>query len=148
MLFTGTHQHTIDTKGRLSIPAEFRQALMRGGKQAPYLTIDDDCLRLWRHRDFEKYAEQFMSRSLIDPGRKKFARHILMNANPVPIDSQGRILVPQLLRRADHLERDVTLGGVGLTVEIWNPQRLETMMSQTKENFPSIASELAEKLEI
>ena len=89
-----------------------------------------------------------MSRSLIDPGRKKFARHILMNANPVPIDSQGRIIVPQLLRQAAHLERDVTLGGVGLTVEIWNPQRLETMMSQTKENFPSISSELAEKLEI
>ncbi len=148
MLFTGTHQHTIDTKGRLSIPAEYRQALLRGSKQPPYLTLDDDCLRLYRHRDFENYAEQFMPRSRIDPGRKSFARQVFMNAHKVPIDSQGRILVPQLLRQAAHLERDVVLGGAGLTIEIWNPQRLAAVSAQTKENFPTISSELAEKLDI
>ncbi len=71
-----------------------------------------------------------------------------MNSNPAPIDNQGRILVPQFLRQSAHLQRDVVLGGVGMTIEIWDAQRLEAIMSQTQENLPTIASELAEKLSI
>ena len=146
MLFTGLHQHTIDTKGRLSIPAEYRQALMRGSKQPPYLALDDVCLRLYRHRDFEKYAEQIMVHAQVDPNSKNFSRRLFMNSNPAPIDNQGRILVPQFLRQSAHLQREVVLGGVGLTIEIWDAQRLEAMMNETQENLPTIASELAEKL--
>ena len=148
MLFTGTHQHTIDTKGRLSIPAEYRQALMRGSKQPPYLALDDICLRLYRHRDFEKFSEQFMSRSQFDPDRKNFARRLFMNSIVAPIDSQGRILVPQFLRQQAHLKRDVVLGGAGLTIEIWDPQRLAAIMDKTQENLPTISSEMADKLGI
>ncbi len=148
MLFTGFHQHTIDTKGRLSIPAEYRQALMRGSKQPPYLALDDVCLRLYRHRDFEKYAERIMARAQVDPNRKNFSRRLFMNSNPAPIDNQGRILVPQFLRQRAHLQRDVVLGGVGMTIEIWDAQRLEAIMNETQEKLPTIASELAEKLSI
>jgi MraZ protein len=148
VLFTGTHQHTIDTKGRLSIPADFRQALMRGNKQPPFLALDDACLRLYRHNDFKKQAEPLIARSQFDPNRKNFSRRLFFNTTPAAIDSQGRILVPQFLRQAAHLERDVVLGGAGLTIEIWNPERLAVLMNETQENLPTISMEMADKLGI
>ena len=148
MLFTGTHQHTIDTKGRLSIPAEFRQALMRGSKQPPFLALDDACLRLYRYNDYKKIAEPIIARAQFDPGRKNFSRRMFFNTTPAPIDSQGRILVPQFLRQAADLERDVVLGGAGLMIEIWNPQRLELVQNQTQEDISNISKQMAEDLGI
>ena len=148
MLFTGTHQHTIDTKGRLSIPAEFRQALMRNNKQPPYLALDDGCLRLYRHNDYKKLMEPIIARGQFDSGRKKFSRRLFFNTTAAPIDSQGRILVPQFLREKAHLERDVVLGGAGMTIEIWNPQQLETVLNQAEDEIPDISTKMADDLGI
>ena len=70
---------------------------------------------------------------------------VISGAIEAPIDKQGRILVPQYLREHAHLEREVTIAGVGLTVEIWDEARLHVNLNQTQASFRSIALVMAKK---
>jgi MraZ protein len=145
-MFRGRHRHTIDTKGRLSIPTGYRMELQRRSDQPPILTSDEVCLRLYPYDDWCEYEKAVAKRSTVDPTARDYARVVIAGAVEAPIDSQGRILVPRFLREHAHLEREVTLAGVGLTVEIWDTRRLEANLNQTQANFREISAEMADKL--
>src|SRR5512145_2469661 len=94
-MFLGQYQHTIDEKGRLTIPARFRE-LLDGGA---YLTQGlDQCLVVMTSASFAKTLEDLGAMNLADPNARLLRRVILSNAYPLEVDKAGRMLVPQHLR--------------------------------------------------
>jgi MraZ protein len=144
-MFRGRHSHSIDEKGRMSIPAAYREAL-RQAEGAPFLTLDQDCLKLYPFEDWCDYERKILAKSEVDPDAQDYVRFVVSNAAEAPIDKQGRILVPQYLREAAALEKDVTLAGVGATIELWDPARLSVHDDQTRTNFRKISNDFAAKL--
>ena len=120
--------------------------LQRRSDQAPVLTADEDCLRLYPFDDWCSYEEKIVARAEIDPNARDYVRLVISGAVEAPIDKQGRILVPSYLREHANLVKDVTIAGVGLTVEMWDTARLHSNLNQTQANFRAISSDMAEKL--
>lgn len=144
-MFIGSYEHTLDTKGRLSIPAEFRAEFQRIGDGTPILTNLRHCLALYPYEEWMDFAEQVESVAKVDPKVQAFQRFVLFGASPCPIDRQGRILVPARLREHARLERDVVVAGKDSCVEIWNPERLNAELAQTLANYDEIASDVASR---
>lgn len=120
--------------------------LQHRSEQPPILTAEDQCLRLYPFDDWCEHEQRIVRRAELDPTARDYVRMVISGAVEAPIDKQGRILVPQYLREHAHLDRDVTLAGVGLTVEIWDAARLEENLNQTRADFRAIAEKMAEQL--
>ena len=145
-MFRGRHAHTIDAKGRVSIPAAYRSNLQRHSDQPSVLTGDHRYLKLYPQEDWCEYEARIVAEAAVDPEAQDFVRLVISRAVETPIDKQGRILVPQYLREHAHIEKDVTFAGVGHTVEIWNTSRFEESLESTQANFPALSRGMAEKL--
>lgn len=142
-MFLGRYAHTIDSKGRVSIPVEYRTEFQELGDEAPILTNVKDCLALYPYEAFMEYAQHLDSVAKVDPTAQAFERFMLSGATPCPIDKQGRILIPVHLREYARLERDVVIAGKSSLVEIWNPTLLEDELARTRAQFDQIATDVA-----
>lgn len=119
-MFMSEYNHTIDAKGRLIIPAKFRDDL---GQEFVVTKGMDGCLFVYANDDwiaFEKTLRE-LPRLTVKQTRT-FSRHFMAGAAQVELDKQGRILVPPHLREFAALEKDVVLVGVGDRVEIWSKE--------------------------
>jgi MraZ protein len=118
-MFLGQYHHNLDEKGRLTVPAKFRDALMEGA----YLTQGfDRNLRLLTEFDFNLLAEKINRLSMTDPSIRQLRRLIFANASEVQLDRLGRTLIPQFLREFAGLETEAVVVGVGEAIEIWSPE--------------------------
>jgi MraZ protein len=117
--FVGRYEHSLDTKGRVILPAKFRGQFERGG----YLTQNTEgCLALWTPGEFERQMEAMQERSA--SGRsadRNRARIWASNSAEVEIDRQGRMPIPAHLRAFARLDADVLVHGAIDRVELWNP---------------------------
>lgn len=114
---TGTYEHTIDSKGRLFIPAKLRDAL----GPVCYLTMGiDDCLAIYPQESWDRFTEKF---SALPMSQSRKMRPLFANAVMCEPDKQGRILLPQRLCRYAGLQRDVAIIGVHNRLEIWDRDR-------------------------
>lgn len=121
-MFFGQYQHTLDDKGRLTVPADFRDQLSEGA----YLTQGFDTnLRLISVTEFQKLYQRISEMSTTDPRARKLRRLIFANAKPVEIDRVGRILIPQFLRDVAELDSSAVIVGVGESIEIWSTEEWE-----------------------
>jgi len=145
-MFRGRYLHTIDAKNRMSLPAGFRSELQRRSDHPPILTNGQHCLELHPFEDWERFEQQIVGIATIDPQAQALARMMVSGAVECPIDKQGRILVPQLLREYAGLERDVTVAGDGTKIELWNSARFEANLIQTQARYEEMALALAAKL--
>jgi MraZ protein len=117
-MFLGTYQHSLDDKGRLTIPARFR-LLLEGGA---YVTQGlDRCLMVLTTDSFKQVYERLNAMNFADPTTRLLRRLILSNAYPVEVDKVGRILLPQNLRDFITLGGEAVIAGVGEYFEIWTP---------------------------
>ncbi len=117
-MFLGNYQHSLDEKGRLTIPARFRD-LLEGGA---YITQGfDRCLMVLTNASFEQIYERINNMNLADPSARLLRRMILANAFSVETDKIGRILVPQSLRQFISLDSEAIIAGQGDYFEIWTP---------------------------
>lgn len=122
-MFLGQYRHTLDDKGRLTIPARFREELSDGA----YLTQGfDRNLRLLTNTAFEAIYGKLSQMNTTDPVARELRRLMLATASQVDLDRAGRILIPQFLREVAALDSEVVIVGVGEAVEIWSPQAWET----------------------
>ena len=144
-MFRGRHSHTIDAKGRVSIPAVYRMELQQRSDQPAFLTADENCLCLYPFEDWCEHERRIVEQAALDPDARDYARLVISGAVEAPIDKQGRILVPQYLRDHAHLEREVMIAGLGHTVEIWDEARFHVNLNQTQASFRSLGSGLAKK---
>lgn len=118
-MFLGEHQHIVDAKGRVVMPARFRAQLSDG-----LVTTRgyDRCLYVFPLDDFRREAEQIQPRDRTDLDKRNRARALFGGASDLPLDAQGRLPIPASLRDYAHLTRDVVVVGVYDHVEIWDAE--------------------------
>jgi len=130
-MFRGRHDHTIDAKGRLSIPRVFRGELVGAGESPPMLVNEKDHLALFPAEAWAAEERKLLGMSSLDPDAQRLRRFYATGSVPCPIDSQGRILVPAFLRDHAGLDKNVIVAGVLERVEIWAPSRFEAGQAET-----------------
>lgn len=113
----GAYSHTIDAKGRLIIPAKFREGL---GERFVVSKGFDGCLQAYDPESWKDIEEKLKELPQFKKEARDIARFFLGGAVEAEIDKQGRILIPATLRQYAGLEKDVTLVGSGSKVEIWD----------------------------
>ncbi len=135
---TGTYEHSIDAKGRLFIPAKLRVEL---GESFHLAMGIDACLAIYPQSTWERFTEKFAS---LPMSQSKSMRALFANAVRCELDAQGRIVIPQKLRKYAKLEKDAVIIGVNDRAEIWsadawNAQEEDEM---TPEKMAQVMAEL------
>ena len=139
-MFMGEYNHTIDPKGRLIIPAKFREAL---GDEFVVTKGLDGCLFVYANTEWNNFEEKLRTLPLTNKNARQFTRFFLAGAAACEVDKQGRILIPQVLREFAKLEKDVVLVGVASRIEIWSKEVWEESIS----NYDTDMDEVAENME-
>ena len=138
-MFIGEYNHNLDDKGRLAIPAKFRSILKKGAVATKGL---DDCLFLYTKEQWGRMAKKFASLPISQAKSRAFARHLLAGAMDLEFDNQGRITLPEYLRRFSGLQKKVIIAGLYNHLEIWDETRWNKYKLETEKNSNSIAEEL------
>jgi transcriptional regulator MraZ len=129
-MFLGHYQHNLDDKGRLMIPARYRELLAAGA----FITQGfDRCLMVMTDVHFKEVYDRINAMNMADPNARLLRRHILSNAYSVEIDRVGRILIPANLRQAGGLESEAIVAGQGEYFEVWNPADWNEQMDQLQD---------------
>jgi MraZ protein len=129
-MFLGQFQHSLDEKGRLMIPARYRELLAAGA----FITQGfDKCLMVMTENYFQQVYDRINAMNLADPTARLLRRLILSNAYPVEVDKVGRILVPQNLRQVIALESEAIVAGQGDYFEVWVPAAWNEQMNQLQD---------------
>ncbi|BCX16220.1 MAG: transcriptional regulator MraZ [Candidatus Parcubacteria bacterium] len=140
MPFLGEYFHNLDQKGRAAIPAKFREKISGGAIITRGL---DHCLFVLPKDEWEKLAQKIIAMPLAKSDSRAFARLMLAQASEVEFDNQGRILIPEPLRRYAGLSKKIVVIGVYNRLEIWD----ENEWTKYKKKTESASEEIAEKLE-
>ena len=138
-MFRGEYTHTIDTKGRMIMPAKLRDSL---GESFIITKGMDGCLMAYDTAEWEEFEKKLQGLPLTNKNARKLVRHFSGGAMDVDCDGQGRILVPNNLREYAGLTKDVVLVGMGNRVEIWSKARYEE--DATYEDMDEVAAALEE----
>ena len=135
---TGEYQHSLDSKGRLFMPAKLREEL----GVTFYLAMGvDACLAIYPQATWDRFTEKFAS---LPMSQSKAMRPLFANAAKCEPDAQGRIVLPQKLRAYAHLEKDVVVIGVSNRAEIWNAEKWAEIEAEelNPENLAAVMEEL------
>ncbi len=119
--FTGSVEHALDDKGRLIVPARFRERLGTGFVLT--IALPDPCLTLYPQAAWSDFCERLEAAPLKDERYRRLVRHLFSHTEEVACDSQGRLLIPGPLRAYASIERDVVSVGSLTRVEIWAKER-------------------------
>lgn len=138
-MFMGEYNHSIDSKGRVTIPAKFRDQL---GESFVVTKGLDGCLWVFASAEWESFSEKLKGLPVANKDARKFSRFFLAGATELGTDKMGRILLPQVLRDYAKLEKDVVLVGTGSRVEIWDRQAWED--NSTFDDMDEIAEHMGE----
>ena len=138
-LFTGSADHSLDDKGRLVVPARFRERLGAGF----FLTISDPdpCLALYAASTWAEVCARIEAAPLKDARYRAFVRHLFAHTEEVSCDAQGRLLIPGTLRAWAGIEKDVISIGSLNRVEVWSRDRYDRHVKDRGE-LPDFATEL------
>ena len=118
----GEYSHSLDTKGRLIMPAKLRQDI---GDKFILTKGLDGCLFAFSQEEWLNFEEKLKSLPLSDKNARNFVRFFLSGATECEIGKQGRFLIPNNLRTAANLDKDAIIIGVGTRLEIWNKETWE-----------------------
>ena len=138
-MFMGEYRHNIDEKGRLIVPAKFREAL---GKEVVVTKEIDQCLFVYPLSEWKIIEEKFREANTTTANARKFARFFFAGACNVEIDKQGRILLPNQLREFADLTKDNVTVGVLNRVESWRGSKWDE--NNTFDDMDEIAEQMAE----
>ncbi len=130
-VFYGSHEHVLDDKGRTSLPKDFRE-LLKQQKADPWLTAGAHCLAIYTADEFDRIKAKLTEDALPDGEIIRQQRRILGNATRCRVDAQGRILVPQTLRRYARLQRDIVFAGLGTLIEVWDRSLWKAEMDRAR----------------
>lgn len=134
-MFRGQFTHSVDAKGRISLPARFREQLLSGGDPRCILTPApfDPCLHLYPMRAWEEFERRVSELPRLDPNIVRFRRMYVSAAVECEIDRAGRILVPPHLRARAGLEKEqeAVWAGMGELLELWAKEHLERALAMT-----------------
>ena len=140
-MFIGEYQHNIDQKGRLAVPSKFRKELSKGAVVTKGL---DDCLFLYTKDEWKKLADKLADLPISKANTRAFARLMLAGAMDVDIDKQGRMLIPDYLRKYAGMAKKVVVTGLYNRLEIWDDATWEKYKKGTESKSGDIAEALGE----
>ncbi len=140
-MFIGEFNHTVDTKGRINIPAKFREQL----NETFFITKGlDECLFVFPEDEWRVFEEKLKGLPLTNRNARAFVRLFFAGATECSFDKQGRITVPGTLREYAHLEKEVKVIGVGTRVEVWSNQTWDNYSDPENISYDEIAEQMAE----
>ena len=138
-MLIGEYEHSLDTKGRLIMPAKLRLDM---GERFIVTKGLDGCLFAFSQKEWENFETKLKTLPLSDKNARNFVRFFLSGATECEIDKQGRFLIPNNLRTAANLEKESIIIGVGTRLEIWN----KTTWEKCDEDIS--ADEIAENMSL
>ena len=141
-MFSGEHEHSIDDKGRLIIPARMRAALADG----VFITRGfDGCLFMYTLDAWQKIAEQ-LDKLPVTHTAARYVSRLLYAGTETTLDKQGRVLIPPALREHADIELggEVVIVGVSNRIELWNKTRWKQVTERLEKEAPALAAELGE----
>jgi MraZ protein len=131
-VFRGVTALTLDSKGRLAMPARYREALQLRSSGKLVVTADSaSCLLVYAATDWEPIQQRLMSLSSFNARTRDLQQLLVGNASDVELDGAGRILIPGPLRKFAGLDKDVALVGQGTRFELWDEAKWAAQMEQS-----------------
>lgn len=140
-MFLGRFEHNMDAKGRLALPARYRDELAEG---VVVTRGFDPCLLIYPMTAWEPLAERVSALSIGDPDVRRLRRMLFAEATDLQLDRQGRILVPSELRTYAGLEREAVVVGMHTFIEVWSPDEWASQRDALDREGAVIAERLAE----
>lgn len=140
-MFIGEYIHTIDIKKRISIPTKMRKGL---GDVVVLTRGLDQCLFIYTQKEWENIAEKLSKLPTGQADTRNFVRFMLAGASEVEIDSLGRVVIPDGLKQYAGLESRAVIVGVFNRVELWSPDRWNTIRTKTEGDADRLAERLGE----
>ena len=138
-MFIGEYHHTIDEKGRIIIPAKFRDGL---GKYFIVTRGIENCLFVYSIDSWNKICDKLNSLPFTKKDARQFVRFFMSGATEVELDKQGRVNVTQPLIGYANLKKDCVIIGTGERLEIWSQEDWNCFFDSTKDNMSDIAENL------
>lgn len=140
-MFIGEYHHTLDEKGRVSVPAAFRADLAQGAVVTRGL---DRSLFLYTKEEWAKLAQKLSALPFGQSDTRAFARLMLAGAMDVELDKQGRLILPEYLRTYAGMQKSVVVAGLFNRLELWNADTWEAYKQKTESEVGDIAEQLGE----
>jgi len=140
-MFIGEYQHTIDEKGRMAVPTKFRKELERGAVVTRGL---DNCLSLYTKKAWDDLAKKLQQLPISQSKSRAFARLMLAGAMDVTLDKQGRVMLPEYLRKYADLSKRVIVAGLLDRLELWDEAAWNRYKAATEKDSSEIAETLGE----
>ena len=124
MVFRGSNEINMDTKGRMAIPARYRDALMSefDGSLVATISITDTCLFIYPRPEWEEMEVKIARMSTFNKDTRRLQHLLIGNARDLDLDGSGRVLIPQELREYAKLDKKVTLVGQSHRLELWDTE--------------------------
>jgi MraZ protein len=138
-MLLGTHTPKLDEKGRLFLPAKFRDELSDG---VVITRGQERCLYVFSAKEFASVHEKLRQAPASVKGARDYLRVLLSGASDETPDKQGRVLLPGLLRSYAGLTKDLVIIGVGSRAEIWDATAWNDYLAQNEENFANQVEEV------
>jgi len=140
-MFSGEYSHTIDDKGRLSVPVKFRGELACGCVITRGL---DGCLWLYTQEEWDKIANEVSKLPVTSKNARSFARFILSGAMDAKIDKIGRVNIPKYLADYAGVKSKVIITGMHNRLELWADEKWNDFKKEMEENSEEVAENLSE----
>ncbi len=142
-MFYGEFEHSIDRKGRLILPAKFRDTAKNQFIEKFFVTRGlDKCLFMFSEEEWRSQENRFKTMSFTKQQSRTFNRLLFSGAVEVIPDKQGRVLLPQYLKDFADIKRDVVIVGVSNRIEIWSKDKWLDFYSNSRQSFEEIAEKL------
>lgn len=141
-MFLGEAPHSLDAKGRLIIPAKYRDAL---GEKFILAKGLDGCLFIYPMEQWHELEQKLRSLPLTQKEARTFARFFFSGASEGEMDKQGRLIIPQALREYAHLTKECMVVGVDNRLEVWDLETWASYNEESEESFEQLAELMGER---
>ncbi len=142
-MFRGQYTYSVDSKGRLSIPAKLRRQLSPEANDTFVMTQGTvPCIDVYPMDQWQLFEQRLIGLNPFNPQEAKFIRLILQHAVEDTLDSQSRILIPPKLLEYANIEKEVLVLGALKKIELWNPDTYNVYLKQSSETYEEIAAKV------
>ena len=132
MAFIGTFEHTLDDRGRVAVPARYREMFAEG---VVLVQGAEHCIEVYTHQDFREFYKPIFEASSITKRGRRLKRGLFPNCLDGELDGQGRVLLPAKFRQWAGLDSTVVIVGRGDCLEFWSPEHLEKEETRVVETY-------------
>ena len=142
-MFYGEYKHGIDRKGRIILPARFREVSKEHGLEKFFITRGlDKCIFMFTEEEWRLQEQKFKNLSFTKQEARRFNRLFFSGAVDVAPDKQGRFIIPQYLKDYAGIKKDTIIIGISNRIEIWDEKNWQEFYASTSETFEQIAENM------